>query len=146
MVPPEKALNPAVLELLKVSMALEVAFGLVSLTWVLAVVSSLAYILSFFFTPLAGAVVLIIAAVYITLGYSTVFAAYRIIKNPASLKPSESLFWSKLALVASALSFLGGNVLYGTSSALMALSLYLYTKERAAKSYELRIPKAINVG
>ena len=131
----KKVISPFIGELLKFAAALEVAFGIVSLVWILALSTGVAYVLFSFAGPL-GFVVVVLAAVYIALGYSTVFVAYRVTKNPAVLKISEALLWSKVALVASLLAFLSGNVLYGVSSALLSLSLYLYVKDVAKRRSE----------
>lgn len=121
------------------SMTLEVAFGLVALTWVLALAAGLSYVLLLFFGPVASAAAVALTAAYVALGYSTVFVAYRVLKKPTSLKVSEALLWSKVALISAVLALVGGNLLYAFSSALMTLSLYLYGKDVAKRSREVRL-------
>ncbi|MGC9051810.1 hypothetical protein [Pyrobaculum sp.] len=132
----EAAVRRWVIDMLKFAMALELASGLVSLYYIFAVAGALVYVLTYFLGAVAGAAAAVAAATYIALGYSTVFAAYRIVKKPTALKPGEALLWSKLALVAAVLAVLSANILYSITSGLMALSLYLYTRELARLTQE----------
>jgi O-antigen/teichoic acid export membrane protein len=128
------AVKKSVVELLKFAMALEVAFGVVSLFWALALSAAAVYLLTYLFGPIGGAVSAALSAAYIAIGYSTVFFAYGAIKRPELVKPSTAILWSKAALIAAAVSALSANLPYAASSALLALALYLYAKELAKSS------------
>ena len=49
------AVKKSVIELLKFAMALEVAFGVVSLFWALALSAAAVYLLTYLFGPIGGA-------------------------------------------------------------------------------------------
>jgi len=124
----------SVLEFLKFAMALEVAFGVVGLFWALALSAAVVYFFTYVLGPIGGAVFAALSAAYIAAGYSTVFFAYRAIKRPELVRPSTAILWSRAALVAAVMSAVLADFLYGVSSALLALALYLYAKELARSS------------
>lgn len=120
-------------ELLKVSIGLLLAFGLVDLAKFFIIATSVAYVLSYLVTPLALTAVAAAAMFIIATSYATAFLAWRILKEPETVRIGEIVATSQVALINTFTSLILLDFLLAIANALTTLSLYMYAAERVKR-------------
>jgi len=124
------------LELLKVSMGLVLAFGLVDLAKVLLFAAGAAYFLSVFISPLILPAVAAATALVVAIGFANVLLASRALKNPDAVRIGEAVAMSQTALIDAVAALLVLSPLFAFANALTAVSLYLYAREKVLQIKE----------
>jgi len=124
------------LELLKVSMGLVLAFGLVDLAKVLLFAAGAAYFLSVFVSPLLLPAVAAATALVVAIGFANVLLASRALKNPDAVRIGEAVAMSQTALIDAVAALLVLSPLFAFANALTAVSLYLYAREKVSQIEE----------
>jgi len=124
------------LELLKVSMGLVLAFGLVDLAKVLLFAAGAAYFLSVLISPLLLPGVAAATALVVAIGFANVLLASRALKNPDAVRIGEAVAMSQTALIDAVAALLVLSPLFAFANALTAVSLYLYAREKVSQIEE----------
>jgi len=124
------------LELLKVSMGLVLAFGLVDLAKVLLFAAGAAYFLAVFISPLLLPAVAAATVLVVAIGFANVFLASRALKNPDAVRIGEAVAMSQTVLIDAVAALLVFSPLFAFANALTAVSLYLYAREKVAQIEE----------